>query len=141
MNLFVDSSGWIALFDRYDKYYEAAAKGMASLQGQRVRFLTSDYVFDETLTYLRRKTGHRVAAQFGRWVLTARHVEFVHVDEVVWQAAWEMFQTYDDKEWAFTDCTSFVLMGQHNLWRAFSFDQHFVQAGFQLWPGLNTENL
>ena len=47
-----------------------------------------------------------------------------------------MFQRYDDKQWAFTDCTSFVLMRQNNLHRAFAFDYHFAQAGFQLWPGM-----
>ena len=103
MNLFVDSSGWIALFDSNDKYYQLASKAMTSLQGEIVNLLTSDYVV-----------------------------------ESVWQAAWEMFQAYEDKEWAFTDCTSFVLMHQHHLWQTFSFDQHFVQAGFQLWPALPT---
>jgi uncharacterized protein len=134
MNLFVDSSGWIALFDSNDKYYQLASKAMNTLQGKVVNFLTSDYVIDESLTYLRKKTGHRVATHFGQWILAAQHIKFIRVDEAVWQAAWEMFQVYDDKEWAFTDCTSFVLMRQLRLWQAFSFDQHFVQAGFQLWP-------
>ena len=138
MNLFVDSSGWIALFDSNDKYYQLASKAMTSLQGEIVNFLTSDYVVDESLTYLRKKTGHHVATRFGQWVLSAQHIKFVHVDEAVWQAGWEMFQAYEDKEWAFTDCTSFILMHQHHLWQAFSFDQHFAQAGFQLWPDLPT---
>jgi predicted nucleic acid-binding protein len=47
-----------------------------------------------------------------------------------------MFQQYDDKQWAFTDCTSFMLMRQHNLHRAFAFDHCFEQSGFQLWPGM-----
>ena len=138
MNLFVDSSGWIALFDSNDKYHRRASQAVNSLQGKDVNFLTTDYVIDETLTYLRKKTGHLVATRFGQWVLSARHVEFVRIDESAWETAWEMFQVYDDKAWAFTDCTSFVLMRRHNLWRAFSFDQHFVQAGFQLWPSDST---
>jgi predicted nucleic acid-binding protein len=53
------------------------------------------------------------------------------------EAAWEMFQAYEDKEWSFTDCTSFVLMQRRQLYLAFSFDYHFKQAGFQLWPTLS----
>jgi predicted nucleic acid-binding protein len=46
-----------------------------------------------------------------------------------------MFRRYDDKAWAFTDCTRFVVMRQMGLMQAFAFDDHFEQAGFQLWPG------
>lgn len=138
MNLFVDSSGWVALFDKSDKYHQIASASFRLLEGQAVTFNTSDYVFDEAITILLRRGGHGAATKFGLWLLTTRNVNIIHVDEIVWQATWEMFQTFDDKAWAFTDCTSFVLMRQHNLWQAFSFDQHFVQAGFQLWPAQPT---
>lgn len=45
-----------------------------------------------------------------------------------------MFQAYEDKQWSSTDCTSFVLMQRRLLYLAFSFDHHFEEAGFQLWP-------
>ena len=57
------------------------------------------------------------------------------MDEEWWAAAWQLFQTYDDKEWPFTDCTSFILMQRRIIRQAFAFDRHFEQAGFQLWPG------
>jgi predicted nucleic acid-binding protein len=98
--------------------------------------LTSDYVFDETLTLLMNRDGKQQAVRYGKWALKAENIELISVDENVWQAAWEMFQSYDDKQWAFTDCTSFILMRQHNLNQAFAFDRHFEQAGFQLWPGM-----
>ncbi|MEJ2750029.1 MAG: PIN domain-containing protein [Anaerolineae bacterium] len=134
MNLFADSSGWVALFDKSDKYHRAASTSFRQLEGQSVIIQTSDYVFDEAVTLLLKQSGHGAATRFGLWLLAAKNVHIVHVDEIVWQTAWEMFQTYNDKEWTFTDCTSFVLMRQRHLWQAFSFDQHFVQAGFQLWP-------
>lgn len=139
MNLFVDSSGWIALFDSNDKYYTRSKNALEKLEGLPVHMVTSDYVFDEAVTYLRYKTGHHVATRFGQWLLTAKHVEMIRINEQVWMDAWKMFQAYDDKEWAFTDCTSFVLMRQHNLWQAFTFDHHFEQAGFQLWPKAGEE--
>lgn len=134
MNLFVDSSAWIALFDVSDKYHRIAATNFNSLLGQEVMFITSDYVFDEAVTLLLNRSGHNKATEFGLWLLSANNVKIIHIDELVWQDAWRMFAAYDDKQWAFTDCTSFVLMRQHKLWRAFAFDRHFEQAGFQLWP-------
>ena len=133
-DLFVDSSGWIALFDRSDQYHEAARRGFFSLQDKPIQLLTSDYVFDETVTHLRCTTGHEVASRFGQWVLNAPQVQLVAIDYQLWLASWEMFQGYKDRVWSFTDCTSFILMQQYHVWQAFAFDHDFVQAGFQLWP-------
>ena len=134
MKLFVDTSAWVALFDAGDKYHPLAAGGMRSLGGTPARFFTSTYVFDEAITLLHYRVGHQQAVKFGNWLLASGNVIISRVDESIWQASWEMFQAYNDKAWAFTDCTSFVLMRQINLHRAFAFDRHFVQAGFQLWP-------
>lgn len=136
MKLFVDSSGWIALFDKSDEYHLHAAQALRSLRNQSILLLTSDYILDETLTHLLYAIGRHVALRFGQWALTTNHVEIARVDEEIWGSAWTMFQAYDDKKWAFTDCTSFVLMQRYNLWRAFTFDHHFAQMGFQLWPTL-----
>lgn len=134
MKLFVDSSGWISLFAKADKYHQPAASAFKTLELQPVQLFTSDYVLDETLTHIGRFYGRQRAIQFGRWVLSNSIVIVLYMDEAWWQAAWEMFQRYHDKEWAFTDCTSFVLMRQMGLYQAFTFDHHFAQAGFQLWP-------
>jgi predicted nucleic acid-binding protein len=137
VKLFVDTSAWAALYDASDKYHLYATQGVSNLVGHSVSFVTTDYVLDETVTLLMKRNGKHAAVRYGKWVLTAENIELVYIDNNIWQSAWEMFQSYDDKQWAFTDCTSFVLMRQHNLHRAFTFDRHFEQAGFQLWPGMD----
>jgi predicted nucleic acid-binding protein len=134
IELFVDSSGWIALYDGQDQFHTVAKAALRSLRSYHLRLVTTDYVFDEAITFILNRTYHAAAVQFGRWLLNANNIELIRVDETVWQTAWKMFQRYHDKEWAFTDCTSFVLMRQLGLYQAFTFDHHFAQAGFQLWP-------
>ncbi len=46
--------------------------------------------------------------------------------------AWKMFKKYEDKELSFTDCISFVLMKNLKLNKAFTFDEHFKQLGFEI---------
>jgi len=139
MKLFVDASAWIGIFDSHDKYHSVASQSI-----QRIRhdadLITSDYILDEALTFILNRAGKQIAVQCGQWAISAHFVEILRVDETVWQDAWDMFQSYGDKEWAFTDCTSFVLMRHHNLHRAFTFDHHFEQAGFQLWPGMDVQS-
>lgn len=134
MRLFADTSAWVAYFDRDDMFHHAARLALTSLRDQRVTFLTSDYVLDETITMLSSYTGHRVAVAFGDWVQSERRVQIVRVNEELWQAAWQLFKRYHDKKFSFTDCTSFVLMQRQGLVDVFGFDHHFEQMGFRLWP-------
>jgi predicted nucleic acid-binding protein len=43
--------------------------------------------------------------------------------------AWEVFRTYSDKSWSFTDCVSQVVMERLGIQTAFAFDKHFRQFG------------
>ncbi len=95
---------------------------------------TSDYVLDETLTLMRARLGHDKAVEFGRWVLQSPLVKIIHIDEETWQAAWEIFVKHKDKDFSFTDCTSFAIMRKLGLINAFTFDRHFEQAGFNILP-------
>jgi len=44
----------------------------------------------------------------------------------------EIFKQYQDKDFSFVDCMSFAIMNQQNLSQAFTFDQHFAPAGFEM---------
>ena len=134
MNFFVDSSGWVGLFDPSDKYHSQAQSWMQSIIGQGHRFITTDYVLDETITDLQAAINHATAESFVDWILIQKHVQVVHITEAVWDEALAMFRKYDDKSFSFTDCTSFTVMGKMKLREAFAFDHHFEQMGFRLWP-------
>jgi predicted nucleic acid-binding protein len=138
MKVFVDTSAWAAYYDPSDRWHAAARDAIRRSVHARLTFVTTDYILDETLTLLLMHAGRRAALQFGEAVQESPNVALVHVDPATWDQAWQMFRRYDDKRRtfrsAFTDCTSFTVMRQRGLQRAFSFDRHFEQAGFVLWP-------
>jgi uncharacterized protein len=39
---------------------------------------------------------------------------------------------YSDKEISFTDCVSFAMMRRFGIHTAFTFDRHFLDAGFRV---------
>jgi len=49
-------------------------------------------------------------------------------------AAWDNFVKYHDKEFSYTDCTSFALMRMEGIKRVFGYDEHFGQFGFEQVP-------
>ncbi len=52
------------------------------------------------------------------------------VSREVEEKALDIFEGYDDKDFSFTDCVSFVVMWEMGMNQAFTFDQHFDQVGF-----------
>ncbi len=134
MRFFADTSGWIAIFDTDDKYHVRAKDWITSLEGQGERFVTTDYILDETITHLLNAVNHATAEEFALWVLKQKQVRIIHITEELWHESLKLFNRYDDKDFSFTDCTSFVVMRRENLRDAFTFDHHFEQMGFRLCP-------
>lgn len=127
---FIDTSAWIALFDASDSNHAAAAAHWAELQKTKTPLYTTDYILDESLTLARRRAGHAIAVQLGTALLTSQVLNLIEITTDIRDEAWTLFQKYSDKELSFTDCTSFVVMKQHGLYLAFTFDDDFTQVGF-----------
>jgi uncharacterized protein len=132
MKLFVDTSAWLALNNRGDQHHSAAVSKSTLIKNQRIDLITSDYILDESITVIRYRVSHRAAVVFGDALMSSAIVTVADVTDEERFNAWEMFKKYGDKELSFTDCTSFVLMKKLGLQRAFTFDDHFRQLGFEL---------
>lgn len=135
--IFVDTSAFLALVNEKDKNHTAAARFLEDIKNGRIKIrkiITSDYVIDETLTRIRYAVGQKEAVQWGKDILASNVVEKLEVGRELFELAWELFQTYDDKKLSFTDCTSFAIMKKKGIEKAFSFDGDFERTGFILLP-------
>lgn len=133
--IFVDSGAWIALSDRRDQHHDDAIIIYATLKQQNTRFLTTDYVIDETATWLRYRVNYLVAVEFLDLIESsegAGDLTVAAIDSILFQEAERLFRQYDTAELSFTDCTSFVVCRSHNISEAFAFDQHFPMMGITL---------
>jgi len=61
-------------------------------------------------------------------------VALINIGEDDFEASWQWFDRYHDKEFSFTDCASFAVMKRLKLKTALTFDKHFTQAGFERKP-------
>ena len=62
--IFVDTGAWIALLNQRDQYHDDAVVIYNGLKQQKARLLTTDYVIDETVTWLKYRSSHQVAVRF-----------------------------------------------------------------------------
>jgi hypothetical protein len=93
--------------------------------------MTSDYIFDETITTILYQTGRNdVAEKCGEIILKSRMLSIAYVDETLLRDAWQLFKDRKDKLWSFTDCISFTLMEKIGARIALAFDENFERAGF-----------
>lgn len=139
MRLFIDTSAFVALEDEDDKEHKAALDYREKIRREETPFralYTSNYILDEVVTLLRLKLGHQVAVAFGENLRRSKVLRRLRVTPAIEDNAWKIFKKYSDKDFSFTDCTSFVLMEQEALSTAFTFDEHFHQYGFQMVPSL-----
>ncbi len=127
---FVDTSFWVALFDRTDPGHNQVTAFWQGLARQPVRLITSDYILDEAYTFLRRHVGLQAAIDLHDVVQASHQMEVAEVRAPIRSAAWDTLVKYDDKVLSFTDCTSFVLMWRMGLLEALTLDSDFAQVGF-----------
>lgn len=133
--VFVDSGAFLAVIDRHDRHHAVARECFGRLQSTRRPLLTSTYVFDESMTLVRKRAGHRSTVELGERLLRSELCRLVEVAEDLRLAAWQIFLRYDDQRFSFTDCTSFAVMHALDLTEAFTFDRRdFRAAGFTTIP-------
>jgi predicted nucleic acid-binding protein len=129
-DVFMDSGGLFALWEAGDEHHAAAVRLQSELGRKRRRFVTTDYVVDETVTLLLVRHSHAAAVDFIDTVARseALHLEWIGPDR--FHSAASFFCRHADKEWSFTDCVSFTVMRELNIRESFTTDHHFLQAGF-----------
>ncbi len=129
--VFVDSSGWHAFADADDPDHQEIRRALGLWEG---RLVTTDFVFDETITLARRRLGQAQAVRIGEALLDPALVELVRLLPEDFEDAWTLFRKAKDKDWSFTDCSSFAVMRRLRLSTAVALDRDFRQAGFETLP-------
>jgi uncharacterized protein len=133
--VFVDTAGWVACADAADTVHTRAkaARDAALEQGQPL--VTTDYVVDETLTVLRLRLGLRAAESWWRQIDASSRLRWERISVERFDRARTLFFQFRDKNFSFTDCSSFVVMQELRLRQALTTDRHFEHMGFETLPG------
>jgi len=132
VRLFVDTSAWLALNDKNDQHHSEAVSRSGAIRKQKIALITSEYIVDESITVIRYRVSHRAAVVFGDSLMGSTILTIADITDEERFNAWVLFKKYGDKELSYTDCTSFALMKKLGLQKAFTFDDHFRQIGFEL---------
>ncbi len=130
--VFIDTSGWVALFSKNDVNNEHAVNVFGMINMKNIEIYTSDYVVDETITTIRMRSDHKSSVVAGKALLDSELIRIVNVAPDYLPGTWKMYQKYKDKRFSFTDVSCFNIMKDLGIKKLLSFDREFAQAGIVL---------
>ncbi len=132
--VFVDTAGWMSLADAADPQHADAKAWRDSWLEAGGLLVSTDHVADETLTLIRFRLGIAAAERWWDQVEGSTRLAWEWIDPLRAEKARRWMFRWHDKDFSFTDCTSFVVMKEQRLRSALTGDRHFAQAGFEIVP-------
>jgi predicted nucleic acid-binding protein len=130
LTAFVDTSALLAILDADEDRHADAATTWQRLVEDDEPLLTTSYVLVETFAVAQRRLGIDAVRVLARDVVPLLEVEWVTGD--THSAAVAALLVANRRGLSLVDCVSFDAMRRRGLTRAFAFDQHFREQGFEL---------
>ena len=131
--LFVDTWGWCAISNSEEAWHQQAKQIIESLLESGSHLITTNFVLDETYTLVRFRVNHQASVELHQKIerlSSGRLLKVIQISQELEQAEWRIFERYSDKDFSFTDCTSFAVMQLLKTRQALTDDHHFEQMGF-----------
>ncbi len=132
MKVFVDTSAFIAVLDADDENHSKAKEIWRELVSKEEILLSTNYVLVETLAIVQHRLGIEAVRALQEDIFPILNIEWI--DEHVHQAGIISVLTAMRKKLSLVDCVSFNIMRQLGIKKAFVFNTHFKEQGFNCIP-------
>jgi predicted nucleic acid-binding protein len=132
MNIFVDTSGFIAVLDRDEANHSGAAEAWQNILSSPDALVTTNYVLVETCALVQNRLGMEAIKVFQADIVPVLQIEWI--DSTVHLAAMGTMLAAARKKLSLVDCVSFEIMRLFGITAAFTLDRHFKEQGFICLP-------
>ncbi len=132
MNVFIDSSAFLALLNEGDYNHSIAGKEWKRLLSDDFDLWTSNYVVLESTATIQRRFGISAVRTFLLDLLADTFVNMVSPE--IHEAGISALLIAHRRDLSLIDCISFEMMRSRGIQTAFTFDPHFAEQGFDCLP-------
>lgn len=129
--IFIDTSAWVALVRAADDKHEKARDIVNEAIVAKARLYVTNFVIAEIHAFLVSRASIPIATRF---LMETSQTTFniVRVTPDDEETSKRIILKFSDKDFSFTDGTSFAVMDRLKIDTAFTFDRHFSQYGFNV---------
>lgn len=132
MNVFVDTSGFLAILDADDTNHLKAKREWNNIISTGANLFCNNYILVETFALIQHRLGMKAVRVLEEDILPLVHIEWIK--ESTHKAGMSAFLIASKRKLSLVDCVSFETMRDLGLKVAFGFDSHFRDQGFECIP-------
>jgi predicted nucleic acid-binding protein len=132
MNIFVDTSAFLAALDGSDHNHTKAAQYWEKIIKRDDVLLCHNYILVETSALILRRFGMQAVRVFEQDIFPILRI--IWVTKEVHAAGVSAYIMADRRTLSLVDCVSFEVMRRSGVRKAFAFDRHFRDYGYEVTP-------
>jgi predicted nucleic acid-binding protein len=132
MNIFADTSALYAVLDADDSKHRKAKQFWNKIIKNDDILLCHNYILVETSVLVLRRLGMEAVRVFEQDIFPI--LRTIWVNKEVHSAAVSAHLMVGKRTLSLVDCVSFEVMRRTGVRKAFSFDYHFKDYGYELYP-------
>ena len=139
LKIFIDTGAFCAFSDRSDYYHFLAVKQFTDLLQKRTPIVTSNFIIDETYTWIRYRLGPKPSMEFLKSMHDSRGkglLEIITVEHSLEDRAMRLLQKFHDQNLSYTDATNIAIIQEQHIRTVFTFDKHFLLIKANIIPGV-----
>lgn len=122
MTILIDSNVLIAFANKDDIHHKKAVKIIGEIAADKSQGIITDYVFDEVMSVISRKSDKKKATDLGNLILDSEFFIY-YTDKNLFFDAWKIFK--QENFFSFTDCTLLAFMNTFKIQNIATFDKEF----------------
>jgi len=127
--IYIDTSAFYAIFDRADAHHSRAKKTWTRLVEAQETLVCNNYVLVETYALLQHRLGVMAVVDLLK-ILPLIQIDWITAEQH--RIATTSLLSSPTRALSLVDCSSFETMHRLGIEKAFAFDNHFRQQGFDL---------
>ncbi|MEK7541546.1 MAG: PIN domain-containing protein [Patescibacteria group bacterium] len=121
--VFADSNFFIAFFNPADSLHPRAVAAAKKLYQDDAVLVISNFIFLEVVTVISQRVGRGAALRVGAHLLNdPRKIEVIHIDPILQDSAWRIFQSISVKDAGFVDCSILAVLRAEDIRSLLTFD-------------------
>jgi len=132
MSVFIDTAALLAVMDADDIHHMQARKAWNDIISKSEVLISHNYVLVETFALAQHRLGVEAVSLLQNDVIPILTVEWIN--EVNHLSGITALIAANRRKLSLVDCISFITMRKLGIKRAFTFDKHFKEQGFECVP-------